>query len=110
MGASSPPRAPVGQGQIGSAGAVQNEPHTCIIGCERHLLLALGPISHGGRARPKGAGLSSATVWTLNVPGLAEPRVTFSSATVAGSMPAAAPLREGGRCDSLDHFGRERSL
>jgi len=31
--------------------------------------------------------------------GLAEPRVTFSSATMAGSMPAWAPLREGSRCD-----------
>jgi hypothetical protein len=29
--------------------------------------------------------------------GLAEPRVTFSSATMAGSMPAWAPLREGSR-------------
>jgi hypothetical protein len=34
--------------------------------------------------------------------GLAEPRVTFSSATMAGSMPAMAPLREGSRCERPD--------
>ena len=35
----------------------------------------------------------------IECPGLAEPRVTFSSATLAGSMPAMAPLRERSRCD-----------
>ena len=58
--------------------------------CEARLRRAMGP--------PEGRWTPECMCVDIECTGLAEPRVTFSSATMAGSMPAWAPLREGSRC------------
>jgi hypothetical protein len=88
---------------IGSAKAVRN------MSTPRHHWMRTLPspvarIDFGRRqSSPEGRRTRECKCVDIECPGLAEPRVTFSSATMAGSMPAMAPLREGSRCDRPDH-------
>ena len=81
--------------------------HTCAPGCG-NVTLAHSETRFRTAAEPaRRAPDSRVQVCGHECPGLAEPRVTFTSAITAGSMPAGAPLREGSRCDRPGPFRRE---
>ena len=108
--ASSPPRAPWSPSdRLRQSGTEHLHTHAPLV-ATRHPRPSRDSISHGGAARPKGAGLRVQLCGhSMSRSGGAEGDVLIDG-LVVGSMAAMAPLSEGSRCDWSGSFGGERLL